>query len=197
MIETLLVLILLGLVWALAACFVLNRRYSTLERLLHEERAETASRLDALESLAQDRWLTESATLGGQVSAMITTLEEAADRSATTITQCEAALTDLIAQADQRVAALNAAASKVGEAGSQAAPARRRAPRPTSSPDPGREAAERPASRLPVAVQRQAVHRLAAEGLTPVEIGRQTGLGIAEIDLILRLSRPEPLQPSA
>jgi hypothetical protein len=45
-----------------------------------------------------------------------------------------------------------------------------------------------------VAARHREVRRLAAEGLSTTEIARRTGLGVAEIDLVLRLARPEPLQ---
>lgn len=195
MTDALLILALLGLAWALVGGLVLMHRLRSVERLLHQERADTAARLEALESLARDRWLNEAASLGDQVVAMIRALEETAAQSAGEVAQRRAELTALLEQADQRAAALRSAlaAAPLPTALPARSGARRRSdPIRTNAPAIRSEATLAPAPA--VAARHREVRRLAAEGLAAADIARRTGLGIAEIDLVLRLARPEPLQ---
>lgn len=103
MTEAFLIIALLGLGWALASGFVLQERLRAVESTLARERAETAARLEELEGLAHDRWLTESASLGGQVAAMIQALEESAARAHGDLAARGARLEVLLRQADARL----------------------------------------------------------------------------------------------
>jgi hypothetical protein len=193
MTDALLILALLGLAWALVGGLVLMQRLRSVERLLHQERADTATRLEALESLARDRWLSEAASLGDQVTAMIQALQEAASQSAGEAAQRRAELTALLEQADQRLAALRGALAAAPVP--TALPARPRAARRLDVAGTGVPAIRPETAPAPAAVARhREVRRLAADGLSTADIARRTGLGIAEIDLVLRLARPEPLQ---
>lgn len=173
MTEAFLIIALLGLGWALASGFVLHGRLRAVESMLARERAETAARLEALEGLAHDRWLTESASLGGQVTAMIQALEESAARAHGALAERGARLEALLRQADARL-------------GAPAAPPAAR-PRET-------RADRVPASQTQVAAQstprQREVARLAAAGYTPAEIAHRIRLSIAEVELMLRLMRP-------
>jgi hypothetical protein len=177
--DALLVLALLGLTWALVAVALLSRRLGAVERRLAAERAETAARLETLEALARDRWLAESADLGGQVTAMIAALEETAARASDEVAAQRAALETTVQPARQRAAT---------------ATARRRPARAEQTALP--DAATRRAR--PAPERRRQIARLAAEGLTPPEIARRAGVSLVEATLILRLAAADDqpaLQP--
>jgi hypothetical protein len=210
MFEALMIVALLGLAWTLVGGLVLARRVQALERALHQDRVEVASRLEDLEGLARDRWLAEAASLGGQVTAMIETLETTARQSRGEMAEQMTQVTLLLQQADEARARLADAIEQASRSPADPTLAVRRAPTlrsgpatllaPTAPPATSEKpdaAVVPPRPAPPLAARRREARRLAAEGLAPVEIARRTGLGVAEIDLMLRLGRPAPLQRSA
>src|SRR5688572_17930147 len=100
MFEALLIAACLGLVWTFVSGLLLVRRVQKLERAIYREQVDVASRLDALEALARDRWLAESTSLGDQVTAMIDTLQTAARQSTREMADLKTQMTTLIQQAD-------------------------------------------------------------------------------------------------
>lgn len=179
MTEAFLIIALLGLGWALASGFVLQGRLRAVESTLARERAETAARLEALEGLAHDRWLAESASLGGQVAAMIQALEESAARAHGEIAERGARLEALLRQADARL-------------GAPAAPP---AARPRETRADRVPASQTQVARAQSTPRQREVARLAAAGYTPAEIAHHIRLSIAEVELMLRLVRP-PAAPA-
>jgi hypothetical protein len=217
MFEALLIVACLGLVWTFISGLLLVRRVQKLEHAIYREQVDVASRLDTLEAMARDRWLAESTSLGDQVTAMIETLQTTARQSTREIADLKTQLEQLLQQADEArsrlVVALEQASRppanamdqasgpladvppawwRVRElhAGSTSQPAPPVSPATNGTPDAG-VAPPRPAP--PAAARHVEVRRLAAEGLAPAEIARHTGLGVAEIELMLRLGRPARL----
>ena len=109
MTEALLIVLLLGVLWSVVSGVFLFQRLRATERLLQQERQETATRLEALETLAHDRWLAEGVTLGEQVTAMIEALEQAAHQSGSEIARHRAELATLLDQSRQCIDELSAA----------------------------------------------------------------------------------------
>jgi DNA-binding NarL/FixJ family response regulator len=197
MTEALLVLVLLGVVWAVTSTLILFQRVRAAERLLHQERQETAARLEALEILARDRWLAEGVTLGEQVTAMIEALEQAALQSRLAIAGHQAEVASVLEQSEQRLEELRAvlAAPAPGVPGRKVPHSDERQPPAAVPPARCYPATDDGVAALPSRYRE--IRRMAADGLAPAEIARRTGLSVAGIQLILRLRDPEVLQQSA
>jgi hypothetical protein len=194
-VEALLVVLGLGLLWALGSSLLLMRRVRRLEQALLAARAEADARLDPLEEIARDRWLAERVELGEQVSAMIEALIETTDRGMAALDRRRAEVEALLVRAERsrpRVPALVGETPTGGDA-----PLRPPAAAVVARPEPRRSITRSPGAEPEPTARQREVRRLAAEGLSPAEIARQTGLGVAETDLILRLGRPVPLQRGA
>jgi hypothetical protein len=194
--DALLVLVLLGVVWAVTSTLILFQRVRAAERLLHQERQETAARLEALEILARDRWLAEGVTLGEQVTAMIEALEQAALQSRLAIAGHQAEVASVLEQSEQRLEELRAVlAAPAPSVPGRKVPHRDERQPPAAVPTARCYPATGDGAALPSRYQE--IRRMAADGLAPAEVARRTGLSVAGIQLILRLNDPEVLQQSA
>lgn len=131
----------------------------------------------------------------GDLANLIAELESLSERLSADAAARQEQLHALIAQADERIAALqnqlNAPAARAGVP----------MPKPATGlgPLPSLRSIVAPASRPAAATtgaddRHGAIYALADEGLTPVEIAQRVGQRIGEIELILNL-RPKPAAP--
>lgn len=134
-------------------------------------------------------------TIQGDLANLIAELESLSERLSADAAARQEQLHALIAQADERIAALqnqlNAPAARAGVP----------MPKPATGlgPLPSLRSIVAPASRPAAATtgaddRHGAIYALADEGLTPVEIAQRVGQRIGEIELILNL-RPKPAAP--
>lgn len=174
--------------WGIAALFVTGAIvYFASRRQRNPEPELKGPRRQSKESAAEVRMLQ------GDLGTLIGELESLSARLSADAESRAAKLQELIAKADERIAALQ---SHAGATGAGRTLGQIAAGASSLGPMPSLRSLVAPASNVQVGPtvtddRHRAIYSLADEGLTAVEIAQRTGQRAGEIELILNL-RPKP-----
>ena len=164
--------------------------YVASKRQRNPEAAPKAQRRELDEAAAEVR------TLHGDLATLINELESLSARLSADAAARQEQMQSLIAQADERIAALQSqlatpapgrtiVSGGVGTSSLGPLPSLRSIVAPASKASVGGSGTDD---------RHQAIYSLADEGLTPVEIAQRIGQRVGEVELILNL-RPRPASP--